>query len=501
MTITKRAVIYPRVSTRLQETDGNGLSSQEARCRQFAADHGLEVAAVFPDTISGGGDFMKRPGMVALLSFLDAHPNERFTVIFDDLKRYARDTEFHLRLRREMDARGAVRKCLNFNFDESPEGEFIETIMAAQGELERKQNGRQVAQKMQARMQAGYWIHNPPVGYRYETIKGHGKVLVHNPPLSDIVREALEGFALGRFETQAEIKRFFEAQAAFPRNRKGEITQQRVTDILTQPLYTGHISSENYGIHWLRGHHEPLITVETFERIQERRAGGAKAPTRKNLGEDFALRGFVCCDDCGQPYTACWSAGNTKKYPYYLCDTKGCPSYRKSVRREKIEGEFEAILKALQPARRLMTCVNAMVRAAWSEREVQAKQSATASKRDLTALDKQIDGLLVRIVDATNPAVIDAYETKIVELQKQRALLSEKTEKNDDAKGECGRFYRTRTGLPRKPLESLENRGHDAAPHGLETSLCRAPELLPKRGLSNPENHLTLQGLRGVFHR
>jgi hypothetical protein len=28
--------------------------------------------AVFPDTITGGGDFMKRPGVVSLLSFLDA---------------------------------------------------------------------------------------------------------------------------------------------------------------------------------------------------------------------------------------------------------------------------------------------------------------------------------------------------------------------------------------------------------------------------------------------
>lgn len=204
------AVIYCRVSSVGQQKDGHGLESQETRCRQFAAEQGLEVVAVFPDTITGGGDFMKRPGMVALLSFLDAQPSERFTVIFDDLKRYARDTEFHLRLRREMVARGATRKCLNFNFDDSPEGEFIETIMAAQGELEREQNGRQVAQKMKARMQSGFWIHNPPIGYRYETIKGRGKVLVHDQPLADIVREAFEGYALGRFETQAEIKRFLE---------------------------------------------------------------------------------------------------------------------------------------------------------------------------------------------------------------------------------------------------------------------------------------------------
>lgn len=138
------------------------------RCRQHAESKGYTVAAVFPDTFTGGGDFMKRPDMVALLLFLDAQPDERFVVIFDDLKRYARDTEFHLRLRREMEVRGARRECLNFKFEDTPEGEFVETIMAAQGQLERKQNGRQVAQKMKARMENGYWIHNSAVIHAYE---------------------------------------------------------------------------------------------------------------------------------------------------------------------------------------------------------------------------------------------------------------------------------------------------------------------------------------------
>lgn len=211
----QQAVIYCRVSSKAQETEGHGLQSQETRCRQYAAAKGYAIAAVFPDTITGGGDFMQRPGLVALLSFLDAQPDEDFVVIFDDLKRYARDTEFHLRLRREMEKRGAKRECLNFKFEDTPEGEFIETIMAAQGQLERKQNGRQVSQKMKARMENGYWIHNAPVGYRYETIKGHGKVLVPHAPFDAIVREAFEGYASGRFQTQAEVKRFFGRLSGF----------------------------------------------------------------------------------------------------------------------------------------------------------------------------------------------------------------------------------------------------------------------------------------------
>lgn len=186
------AVIYCRVSSKSQEDLGHGLESQETRCRQHASAKGYAVEAVFPDTITGGGDFMKRPGMVALLSFLDAQPDRQYVVIFDDLKRFARDTRFHLDLRDAFRKRDAVIDCLNFKIDETPEGEFIETIMAAQSALERKQNGRQVSQKMKARMQGGYWVHKAPIGYRYETVKGQGKVLVPDEPLAGIITEALD---------------------------------------------------------------------------------------------------------------------------------------------------------------------------------------------------------------------------------------------------------------------------------------------------------------------
>ena len=71
-----KSVLYCRVSSKKQTVDGAGLMSQEHRCREYAESRGYEVEAVFPDDVSGGGDFMNRPGMVALLAYLDANPNE-----------------------------------------------------------------------------------------------------------------------------------------------------------------------------------------------------------------------------------------------------------------------------------------------------------------------------------------------------------------------------------------------------------------------------------------
>ncbi|MEM8646936.1 MAG: recombinase family protein, partial [Pseudomonadota bacterium] len=218
MTDTKpiKALIYCRVSTKNQETEGHGLESQETRCRQHAAARGYDVQAVFPDTMTGGGDFMARPGIVALLSFIDAQPGERFIVILDDLKRASRDTRAFLDLRDAFRLRGVRLECLNFKLGETPEDEFFETIVAAQGQLERKQNSRQVAQKMEARMQSGYWVHRAPVGYRYQAVKGRGKILIPNEPFDAIIREAFESYAIGHFQSQSEVKRYFESFPSFP---------------------------------------------------------------------------------------------------------------------------------------------------------------------------------------------------------------------------------------------------------------------------------------------
>ncbi|MEL7150578.1 MAG: recombinase family protein [Pseudomonadota bacterium] len=421
-----KAVIYCRVSSKSQESEGHGLESQETRCRQYAQAKGYEVAAVFPDTITGGGDFMKRPGMVALLSFLDAQPDERFTVIFDDLKRFARDRDFHFRLRDAFRQRRAQVECLNFTFEETPEGEFIETILAAQGQLERKQNGRQVAQKMQARMENGYWIHRAPIGYRYETRKGHGKLLVPNPPFDSIVREAFEGYASGRFATQAEVMRFFETIPDFPRNKGGEIVQQRVSDMLTHPIYAGYICSERYGLSYRKGQHEPLISLELFEKVQERRKGATYAPKRKNIGDDFALRGLAVCACCETPLRSSWSKGLTKRYAYYLCQTKGCEAYGKSIPRDRLEGEVGDIIKTLQPTQGLITIATQMFKDAWAMRSEQGKQNIVVAKRKIHAIESEIDQLLNRIMQASNATVIRAYEDKLSTLERDRALMSEK---------------------------------------------------------------------------
>nr|WP_319390403.1 recombinase family protein [uncultured Cohaesibacter sp.] len=78
--------------------------------------------------------------------------------------------------------RNAIRICLNFNFEDTPEGKFLETILAATGTLEREQNARQVRQKMKARVEQGFWVNRAPVGYKYVRSPRGGKELKFDEP-------------------------------------------------------------------------------------------------------------------------------------------------------------------------------------------------------------------------------------------------------------------------------------------------------------------------------
>ena len=265
---------------------------------------------------------------------------------------------------------------------------------------------------MRARMMNGYWCFREPVGYKFKRVAGHGKLLVREEPAASIIAEALEGYAAGRFQNQAEVKRFLEDYDIFQKNKRGEISQTRAYDVLTRPIYAGYISHAGWDLHLVPGKHEGLITLETFEKIQKRLKGKAYAPARKDINADFPLRGFVNCDDCGKPLTACWSKGKRKKYPYYLCVTKGCPSRSKSIPRHKIEGEFEAIVRDLKPSRELFTVARSMFTKAWGLKEARSATRALALKQDIAKFEKQIQQFLERIVEASNTSVIAAYEKK-----------------------------------------------------------------------------------------
>ncbi len=433
----KKALLYTRVSSAAQDEDGDGRGSQEHRCREYAAAQGYIVERVFTDVKSAGGDFMKRRGMVALLDYLREHKETDYIVIFDDLKRFARDTEFHIRLRSRLAKYGAKPECLNFRFEDTPEGKFVETVIAAQGELERVQNQRQTVQKMKARVERGYHAFIVPIGYKFIKSEDRGKIVVRHEPFATIIQDAMERFACGQLASQAEVKRHFESIPEFPRDGKGEVRAQQVHDIFTHPIYAGMVQAPFWGVSLRKGQHEGLVSYETFLKIQERLKGNGYAPARKDLDSDFPLRGAVCCGSCGAPLTASWSKGrHGDRYPYYLCFKRGCASYGKSIRREALEGEFRAILEELEPSEELIRVAYARFEDLWNHRLATGDAGRKSLQAEIDQIEKNVDELIDRILETKTPAVAQRMEERVQKLEGEKLLKREQLEK-------CGRPVRT----------------------------------------------------------
>ena len=423
------AVLYLRVSDLKQKHKGSGLQSQETRGREYARFLGLPVVETFHDE-GVSGKLFDRPDVKRMLAFLKKAPSGvRYVVIVDDISRLARDYRVHFDLRDAIENAGALLESPStvFKAVRDADSNYTEGIQALGAQHFREKNAETTRNRKWARLKGGYWPYKAPLGYKMKRVEGHGNLLVRDEPMASILQEGFEGYASGRFASQSELKRFFESRPEFPsRTPDGSIRLQKVTDLITHPIYAGKVFCKSLNVPLTKGQHEGLISLETFERMQQRRNRSAVAPARKDLNLDFPLRGFVTCDDCGKPLRSCWSKGAYRHYAYYLCHTKSCPSYGKSIRKEKIEGQFVELLRGLRPSRVLFDLVKDMFIDAWDQRGKQAASIKAGWTREITGLERQIDGLLDRMVDTSAPRAIQAFERKVDKLEREKMILEEK---------------------------------------------------------------------------
>lgn len=419
-----KAVIYCRVSSDRQAKEGHGIEGQERHCRRYAEGKGYEVARVFKDEgISGG--ILDRPGMEELLDYLGSHKKDGLVVVVDDLKRLARDVVTHFQLKKLITSRNATLESPTHSIEDTPEGKFMETIFAATAELERNQNKKQVLRRMKARMEAGYWTFYPPPGYAFATDPRHGKIIVPKEPEASVIRAALEGFASGRLPTQLDVQQFLRSKGFKHRQERGRAATypEQVRRLLTREVYAGFIHYPKWDVTRRRGHHQPLVSGETFDRIQERLREKAYLPHRRDLCDDFPLRGFVLCSRCEKPLTGAWTQGRNRKFAYYRCKTLGCPLRSKSVQANRMHTEFEGLLKRLRPRDGILQVVRAELLGLWEAKWLDVDSIRRERQRKLDGIQKEIDGYLEAIQKCHNPTVLARIEEAVEALEAKKLRL------------------------------------------------------------------------------
>jgi site-specific DNA recombinase len=161
-----------------------------------------------------------------------------------------------------------------------------------------------------------------------------------------------------------------------------------------------------------------LISLSTFEAIQERLTKAAHAPARPDLNEAFPLRGAVRCGDCDKPYRGAFSRSRTgKRHAYYVCQTKTCDSYGKSIKRAEMESSFENLLGSLKAGKALLTIIQTMFSDAWKMQSERAAELQKTIEKQLGAINTDIDKLVDRLLTTHSPSVSTALERKIEALE------------------------------------------------------------------------------------
>ena len=447
------AVIYARVSTLRQAEQSQSLASQVMRLSDYAENYlNAEVVEIFKDNITGRTE--DRPGMKAMLAYLRKHRKTPQIVLIDDISRLARDIDAHRSLRKAITKAGGILMSPNQQFGDDADSEMSENMAALFAHHTSRKYSEQVINRQTGCLLRGHWPFSEPMGYkRLNPGKGQTNILVRAEPVASIIANALNRYAHGQLRTQAEVARYLESQPDFPKDGHGKVRNQLVNDILTRVIYTGYVEFPQRGIALREGLHEGLITFATYKRIQERLQEKAYAPTRKNLQADFPLRGAVLCGDCGEALTACWSTSKSgKKHPYYLCFKKGCESYRKSIKRDRMESEFHTLIKKIVPSKGAVSMAQKLFRNLW-DREIQDKQARMQHfKSQIATIEQKTDQLLDHIVEADTPSVIAAYEKKIKSLEEEKLLLSEKMQSEGQIRRGFDETVRTLMRFLKNPL-------------------------------------------------
>lgn len=453
----QKAVIYTRVSTGKQATDGHGLDSQEINCRQYAKNRGYTVIEVFRDD-GISGKFYERPAMQDLKNFLDANSGEKFVVIFDDLKRFARDVTTHLKLKVELvDRRGARLESPNFDFDNSPHGEFIEIVLAAGAEMERKQNVVQVKSRMQAQAASGRWIWYAPPGYKNARDEIGRKIVIKSEPEASIIKTMLEGFANGNLLTVEACRAFLE-QHNFDHwgKKRNRAYHEQAKRILEREFYAGWVVNEKWKLR-VRGRHEPLISDETFQRIQYRLAGhGYKE--RVDRKSDFVLRGFVVSEDLDTKFTGSCSSGRAgRKYPYYHALHPDKRHIR--VTKEKFEDQFcEHLKKAGDVNPEIVRLFYTIISQQHTESQKNDVAARSRTEKRAEEVDQEIRLSVVAAAKTNNESVRQAYEARIAELSSEKDRLQvELATPGKLAPKDLGNIFAKGVAMLKNPAETWKN--------------------------------------------
>lgn len=335
--MSKKVAIYCRVSTTEQAEEGYSIDEQNIKIREYCEREGHEIYNLYEDRGISGKNITNRPGIKQLLQ--DATENKFDLVIVWKLNRISRKLLDILNIVELLNKHNIAFRSLTENFEtETPSGKLQLNIMGAIGEFERETIAENVKMGLLARAKEGRWNGGVVLGYDLVELNNEGKkrkntVLKINEKEANTVRRIFELYSQGH-GYKAVVNRI--NKEGHKTKRNGEFAVSTVKEILQNPVYIGKIRY-NVRQDWSKkrrnninanpilsdGIHEPIIDVETWNKVQVILKERSKKHN-KVYDCEFPLTGILKCPVCGAGMTINRSTakrkdGTRRINEYYSC--------------------------------------------------------------------------------------------------------------------------------------------------------------------------------------
>jgi hypothetical protein len=197
----------------------------------------------------------------------------------------------------------------------------------------------EVRKGLRTKASQGLYPSFAPPGYM-NTVGADGRrVIVSDPFLGPVVVRLFEWFATGQYSLKTLARKAHEEGFRFRKSGQ-RIPVSTLHKILRKRIYIGEF---DYGGIRYKGAHEPLISRETWERVQEVLDSRHEKKHRRTK-HGFVFSGMISCGNCGSSLVA---ELKKQRYVYYHCTRWKGDCRDPYAREEVLRDQFAVALRGL----------------------------------------------------------------------------------------------------------------------------------------------------------
>jgi site-specific DNA recombinase len=340
--MTKRAVLYARVSGDDRKYATSGIESQLADCRRYAAERGYQVVGEVnetPDRATSGADWL--PELDRVLKLAQGGGFE--VLVVREIDRLARNRFKQMAIEIQLEECGARVEYVIGQFEETAEGRLLKGLMSEFAEYEREKIRERTVRGIIRAVEAGNVVvggSRAPYGYDLATVDGRRTLVVNDEEAAIVhliyelyIREGYSMHAIAGFLTEQGIPKPGKGLNHRATSRDGTPWEAAtVRNILSNETYVGRWHyrktrtrkaagglqcDDRPREEWLLVSVAAILDEATFVKAAEQRAAN-RVQAGKQHRRLYLLGGMIHCGHCGYSAT-----GVTRKTrAYYLCGAR-----------------------------------------------------------------------------------------------------------------------------------------------------------------------------------